>query len=149
MQKKKKKRKKKKESEIPKLQPKKRKLKKMMMTCLNIRNLLRNVLANLRKSFQRRRRDKTICNQYAESVKKQNEELKAKLDKLDTTYVGEFDNRVTAQAQAAKEAYKKALEAGDADALYEAQQTISRIALEEARLNQLKAAREEQAKKQK
>ena len=30
----------------------------------------------------------------------------------------------------AKEAYRKAYEAGDADAMYEAQQTISKIALE-------------------
>ena len=50
------------------------------------------------------------------------------------------------QALAAKEAYRKAYEAGDADAMYEAQQTISKIALEEARLNQLKQQREEQAK---
>ena len=38
-----------------------------------------------------------------------------------------------------KEAYKKALETGDADALYEAQQNIARIANEEANLKKLKA----------
>ena len=48
--------------------------------------------------------------EFAESVKKQNDELKAKLDKLDTTYVGEFDTRVQSQAAAAKEAYRKAYE---------------------------------------
>jgi hypothetical protein len=80
---------------------------------------------------------------YAEAIKKQNEELKSRIDKLDTTYVGEFDTRVQSQAIAAKEAYKKALEDGNADAMYEAQQNISRIAMEEARLAQLKAAREE------
>ena len=39
------------------------------------------------------------------------------------------------------------MDTGDADALYEAQQNISRIALEEARLKQVKAQREEQTKK--
>ena len=103
-------------------------------------------IAKLTKRFRDEERNKEPAVEFAESVKKQNEELKAKLDKLDTTYVGEFDTRVQSQAQAAKEAYKKAYEAGDADAMYEAQQTISKIALEEARLNQLKQQREEEAK---
>ena len=38
-------------------------------------------------------------------------------------------------------------ESGDADALYDAQQKIARIANEEANLNRLKAQREEQAKR--
>ncbi len=104
-------------------------------------------ISKLTNRFREEERQKQSAIDYAESVKKQNEELKTRLDKLDTSFVGEFDTRVEAQAQAAKEAYKKALEAGDADAMYDAQQNISRIALEEARLKQLKAQREEQAKK--
>ena len=108
-------------SEIPKAQPKvKKHWWQMRMTCLNIRILLRNV-SKLTNRFQEERQKQSAIT-YAESIKKQNEDLKARLDKLDTNYVGEFDNRVTAQAEVAKEAYKKALETGDADALYEAQQ---------------------------
>jgi len=105
-------------------------------------------ISKLTSRFREEERQRQAAISYAESVKKQNEELKARLDKLDNNYVGEFDTRVTAQAQAAKEAYKKALESGDADALYDAQQNISRIAMEEANLKRLKAEREEQAKKQ-
>ncbi len=104
-------------------------------------------ITKLTKKYRDEERERQAAVQFAESVKKQNEELKARLDKLDNTYVGEFDTRVQSQAAAAKEAYRKAYEAGDADAMYEAQQTISRIALEEARLNQLKEQREEEAKK--
>jgi len=104
-------------------------------------------ITKLTKKYRDEEREREAAVQFAESVKKQNEELKAKLAKLDTTYVGEFDTRVQSQAAAAKEAYRKAYEAGDADAMYEAQQTISKIALEEARLNQLKQEREEEAKK--
>jgi len=104
-------------------------------------------ISKLTKKFRDEEEQRLAAIEFAESVKKQNDELKAKLDKLDNTYVGEFDTRVQSQAAAAKEAYRKAYEAGDADAMYEAQQTISRIALEEARLNQLKEQREEQAKK--
>ena len=102
-------------------------------------------ISKLTNRFREEERQKQSAITYAESIKKQNEELKARLEKLDNNYVGEFDNRVTAQAQAAKEAYKKALDTGDADALYEAQQNIARIANEEANLKKLKAEREEQA----
>ena len=103
-------------------------------------------IAKLTKKFRDEEEQRLAAVEFAESVKKQNDELKAKLNKLDTTYVGEFDTRVQSQAVAAKEAYRKAYEAGDADAMYEAQQAISKIALEEARLNQLKQEREEEAK---
>ena len=102
-------------------------------------------ISKLTNRFREEERQRQAALSYAESVKKQNEELKQRLEKLDTNYVGEFDTRVTAQSQAAKEAYKKALESGDADALYEAQQNISRIAMEEANLKRIKAEREEQA----
>ena len=104
-------------------------------------------ISKLTKKFRDEEEQRIAAIKFAESVKKQNDELKAKLDKLDTTYVGEFDTRVQSQSVAAKEAYRKAYEAGDADAMYEAQQAISKIALEEARLNQLKEQREEEAKK--
>ena len=104
-------------------------------------------IAKLTKKFRDEEEQRLAAVEFAESVKKQNDELKAKLNKLDTTYVGEFDTRVQSQAVAAKEAYRKAYEAGDADAMYEAQQAISKIALEEARSNQLKQEREEEAKK--
>jgi hypothetical protein len=100
-------------------------------------------ISKLTNRFREEERQRQAAVEYAEAVKKQNEELKTRIDKLDTTYVGEFDTRVQSQAIAAKEAYKKALEDGNADAMYDAQQNISRIAMEEARLAQLKAAREE------
>jgi len=105
-------------------------------------------ISKLTNRFREEERQRKAALDYAESVKKQNEDLQQRLEKLDTNYVGEFDTRVTAQSQAAKEAYKKALESGDADALYEASQNISRIAMEEANLKKIKADREEQSKKQ-
>jgi len=105
-------------------------------------------ISKLTNRFREEERQRKAAIDYAESVKQQNEDLKQRLEKLDTNYVGEVDTRVTAQSQAAKEAYKKALESGDADALYEASQNISRIAMEEANLKKIKADREEQSKKQ-
>jgi len=104
-------------------------------------------ISKLTSKFREEERQRNEAIKFAESVKKQNEELKAKLDKLDNTYVGEFDTRVQSQSIAAKEAYRKAVEENDVDAMYEAQQNISRIAMEEARLNQIKKDREEEAKR--
>ena len=103
-------------------------------------------ISKLTNKFREEERQRQAALEYAEGVKKQNEELQEKLNKLDTTYVGEFDTRVQSQSIAAKEAYRKAHEEGDADAMYEASQNLSRIALEEARLAQLKERREEQLK---
>ena len=104
-------------------------------------------ISKLTSKFREEERQRNEAIKFAESVKKQNEELKAKLNKLDNTYVGEFDTRVQSQSIAAKEAYRKAVEENDVDAMYEAQQNISRIAMEEARLNQIKKAREEEAER--
>jgi len=103
-------------------------------------------ISKLTSKFREEERQRQAAIEYAEAVKRQNEDLQSRLDKLDTTYVGEFDTRVQSQSVAAKEAYRKAHEEGDADAMYEAQQSISRIALEESRLAHLKANREEQVK---
>ena len=103
-------------------------------------------ISKLTNRFREEERQRQAALEFAESVKKQNEELKAKIDKLDTTYVGEFDTRVQSQSIAAKEAYRKAAEENDVDAMYEASQNIARIAMEEARLNELKTRREQQTK---
>ena len=103
-------------------------------------------ISKLTSKFREEERQRNEAIKFAEAVKQQNEELKAKLDKLDNTYVGEFDTRVQSQSIAAKEAYRKAHEEGDADAMYEASQNLSRIAMEEARLADLKARREEAIK---
>ena len=103
-------------------------------------------ISTLTYKYREEEKQRQAAVEFAESVKKQNDELKSKLEKLDNTYVGEFDTRVQSQSIAAKEAYRKAVEENDVDAMYEAQQNISRIAMEEARLNQLKTRKEEQTK---
>ena len=106
-------------------------------------------ISTLTYKFREEEKQRQAAVEFAQSVKKQNDDLKTKLDKLDNTYVGEFDTRVQSQSIAAKEAYRKAVEDNDVDAMYESQQNISRIALEEARLSQLKVRREEQAEEKK
>ena len=51
-------------------------------------------ISKLTSKFREEERQRNEAIKFAEAVKQQNEELKAKLDKLDNTYVGEFDTRV-------------------------------------------------------
>lgn len=95
--------------------------------------------------YREEERQRQAAIEYAEAVQKQNEELKSRLDRLDQSYVGEFGNRIESQVVAAKEAYKKAYDEGDADAMFEAQQTISRLAMEQSRYEQVKRQNEERA----
>ena len=83
-------------------------------------------ISKLTNRFREEERQRQAAIEYAEAVKKQNEELRSRLDKLDQSYVGEFGSRVEADAAAAKESYRKAYEEGDADGMFEAQQRISR-----------------------
>lgn len=92
--------------------------------------------------FREEERQKNTAVEYAESVKKQNDELQNRLNKLDQTYVGEFATRLESQVIAAKDAYKRAHEDGDSDAMFDAQQNISRLALEQARYDSLKQREE-------
>jgi len=95
--------------------------------------------------YREEERQRQAAIEYAEAVQKQNEELKSRLDRLDQSYVGEFGNRIESQVVAAKEAYKKAYDEGDADAMFEAQQKISQLAMEQARYEQVKRQNEERA----
>ena len=79
---------------------------------------------------------------FAAEVKKQNDELRQRLESLDQSYVGEFDTRIKSQADAAKQAYQKAYDEGDADGMFEAQKNISRLALDEAQLEQARKRQE-------
>ncbi len=85
--------------------------------------------------------------EYAEEVNKQNEALKQRLDALDQSYVGEFGTRIDSQIQAAKTAYQKAYDEGNADEMFEAQKNLSKLALDQAQLEQSKKQMEERAKK--
>jgi len=84
--------------------------------------------------------------EYAEEVNKQNEELKQRLEALDQSYVGEFGTRIDSQIDAAKTAYQKAYDEGNADEMFEAQKNLSKLALDQAQLEQSKKQLEKRTK---
>ena len=56
----------------------------------------------LTRKMREEERQKESAIQFAESVKKENESLKTRLDNLDKGYLEEFNNRVQSQLESAK-----------------------------------------------
>ena len=104
----------------------------------SVQNRINKLTSRYREEEQRTK--KAVA--YAETVQKQNEELKQRLESLDQSYVGEFDTRIKSQVEAAKQAYQKAYDEGDADGMFEAQKNISRLAIDEAQLEQARKRQE-------
>ena len=87
----------------------------------------------LTRKMREEERQKESAIQFAESVKKENENLKTRLNNLDKGYLEEFNNRVQSQLESAKRALKDANESGDADKIVEAQANLAAITVEKSK----------------
>ena len=103
---------------------------------------VQNRISKLTQRYREEESQRKAAIEFAEAVKKQNAELKSRLDKLDESYVGEFGTRIDSQIDSAKRAYQTAYDEGDAEAMFEAQKSLSKLALDQARLEESKMRRE-------
>ena len=88
-------------------------------------------IRKLTAKFREEERQREAALQYAEAVKKQNEELQSQLRSREASYVDELGGRLDRELEAAKTKLKAAIEADDADGIFEAQQMVSRITIEQ------------------
>ena len=88
-------------------------------------------IRKLTAKFREEERQREAALQYAEAVKKQNEELQSQLRNREASYVDELGGRLDRELEAAKTKLKAAIEADDADGIFEAQQMVSRITIEQ------------------
>ena len=100
-------------------------------------------IAKLTRIMREAERQKEEAIQYAEKMKSDADKLKARNDNLGDSYTKELESKVTTGMNAAKIAYKQAIEAQDIEGQVEAQKAIAQMAMEEARLNNLKQAQEQ------
>ena len=98
----------------------------------------------LTRKMREEERQKESAIQFAESVKKENESLKTRLDNLDKGYLEEFNNRVQSQLESAKRALKDANESGDADKIVEAQANLAAITVEKSKITKPKVEKTEE-----
>ena len=99
-------------------------------------------IAKLTRKMREAERQREEAVAFAQSAKQDKELMESKLSKLDKSYVSEFENRVKTNMDAARQALKVAIEAGDVDGQVSAQEQIARLSSDAVRLGQLKAAEE-------
>ena len=85
-------------------------------------------------------REREAAVQYAESQKNEAERLRKNLSEGEGVLVNEAKARVASELNSAKRAYKEAYEAGDTDAVLEAQMSLSKLQLEADRVENWKPA---------
>ena len=95
-------------------------------------------IAKLTRKMREAERQKEEAIAFAESTKRQKDEVEGKLSKLDKSYVSEFENRVSSNLVAAKQALKTSIEAQDVEGQVKAQEQIATLTMDAARLNTLK-----------
>ena len=76
---------------------------------------------------------------YAEAVKKESDELRAKMRNLDQGYVQEYSGRVESELESAKTALRQAMSIGDTDAAVEAQERLAQLSVAKERARQAQA----------
>jgi hypothetical protein len=75
----------------------------------------------------------------------ENQQLKARVQALDTGYISEYGARLQTQEAAVKNAYRAAHEAGDTEAMLTAQEDLAKIVVERQRYATAKSRSEAQA----
>jgi len=100
---------------------------------------------NLTKRFREEERQKQSAVEYADNVRKENENLKKRIDSLDKGYQEQFESRVTNQITSAKDILKQAHEVGDVDKIVEAQEILANLSFEKGTLRSIKAEKPEEA----
>lgn len=82
-------------------------------------------IANLTKRYREEERQREEAARFAQQVYQENQQLKQRMQQLDSGYLTEYGQRVETQIAAAKRQYKEAYEAGDTDAMIAAQEILA------------------------
>ena len=97
-------------------------------------------ISKLTRKMREAERQKEEAVVYAQSVKRDKEDLESKFSRLDKSYVSEFESRVKTNMTAAKQALKTAIESQNVEGQVTAQEQIATLTMDAARLNALKVA---------
>ena len=96
--------------------------------------------------YKNEERAKQEAERKAKETALENEKLKERLKNLDQGYISEYGTRLDAQLEQAKKNYRDAHEAGDVDKMFDAQQALSKISIEQERHRIAKNRQEEEVK---
>jgi hypothetical protein len=109
---------------------------------------VRKRISKLNDKFKQEERDKQEALTLSQRLLEENKKLQHRVKSLDTGYVAEYGGRLQAQSEQAKRMYTEAYDAGDANKMADAQQTMAAIAVEQQNYNTAKTRVEQQTKAQ-
>ena len=99
-------------------------------------------IKKLTEKYRQEERDKEEAARLAQKLREENEQLKQRMTTLDQAHLTEYGSRLDSQLSIAKQSYKDAYDRGDVDKMFEAQQELSRIAIEQERFRLAKQRQE-------
>ena len=102
-------------------------------------------IAKLTKKWREAERQKEAALDFAKGGQVELEQLKTEVSRLEPGYVNALEGKLNTGLEAAKAKLLKAREAGDIDAEVDAQKDISRIGIEESKVNTLKSRYQQQS----
>jgi hypothetical protein len=108
-------------------------------------NATQKRIDRLTKKMREAERQREEALKYAQGVQAEAQQLKQRMDTLDSNYVNEYSSRVESQIASAEEKLAKAIEMGDTNGVIEAQRVITRLAIENDRAQQAKVQQERYA----
>jgi Glucoamylase and related glycosyl hydrolases len=83
----------------------------------------------------------------AQQLKAENDQIKGRLENLDKGYLNEYGTRLENQLNVAKQAYRDAHDRGDVDKMFEAQQMLNRVSIEQERYRLAKQRQDQNAQR--
>ena len=99
----------------------------------------------LTEKYRRAERDGQEAVELAKKLKEENEKLRKQMASSQEAHLSEFGQRLENDVNLAKQAYKQAHDEGDVDRMFEAQQALSRISIDQERHRLGVKRQEEQA----
>ena len=103
-------------------------------------------IKKLTTKYKNEERAKQEAERKAQEAALETEKLKERLNNLDQGYISEYGTRLDAQLDQAKKNYREAHDAGDVDKMFDAQQALSKISIEQERHRIAKDRQDAQSK---
>lgn len=101
-------------------------------------------IKKLTERYRKEERDREEAVRLAQQLLTENQSLKSRVQNLDEGYLSEYGTRLDAQVDTAKRLYKEAYDAGDTDKMFDAQEALSKMSIEQERLRLAKQRSEHQ-----
>ena len=108
-------------------------------------NATQKRIDRLTKKMREAERQREEALKYAQNVQAEAQQLKNRMDALDSSYVSEYSSRVETQMATAEQELARSIEMGDTNGVIEAQRKITKLAIENDRAQQARVQQERYA----